>query len=132
MDVDQASGIVTTTSPHAVADTVRRLTELIAGHGLTLFAVVDHSGGAAAVGLDMPDTKLLIFGSPRAGTPVMLVAPLAALDLPLRVLVADVEGGCQVSYLSTAAFAARYSLPDDVVAPLDGVAALVAAATAHT
>jgi uncharacterized protein (DUF302 family) len=131
MDSNQTSAVVTTVSPHSVADTVGRLTELIAAHGLTLFAVVDHSGGAAAVGLEMPDTKLLIFGSPRAGTPVMLAAPLAALDLPLRVLVfTDERGHCQVSYLSTESFAARYGLADDVVKPLDGVAALVAAVTA--
>lgn len=131
MNTDAVNDIVTVPSPRSVAETVARLTQLIASKGLTLFAVIDHSGAAADVGLAMPDTKLIIFGDPRAGTPVMLAAPLAALDLPLRVLVhADATGDCHVSYLSASAFATRYRLTDDVVAPLEGVTALVEAAVA--
>jgi len=131
MNTDAVNDIATVSSPRSVAETVARLTQLVASKGLTLFAVIDHSGGAADVGLEMPDTKLIIFGDPRAGTPVMIAAPLAAFDLPLRVLVhADAAGNCQVSYLPEFAFAARYRLTDDVVAPLEGVTALVEAAVA--
>jgi uncharacterized protein (DUF302 family) len=77
----------------------------------------------------MPDTKVVVFGNPRGGTPVMLAAPLSALDLPLKVLVrADPDGTTYVSYLATAAFAARYGLAADVVAPLDGIRAIVSEA----
>src|SRR5260370_31308629 len=95
-------GIVTKPSPLTVSETLRRLTGLIEDKDLTLFEVIDHSGQAKKVGLEMPDTKLVIFGSPAAGTPVMVAAPLAALDLPLKMLVwADADGAVSVSYDST-------------------------------
>jgi uncharacterized protein (DUF302 family) len=124
-DPVSTDGIVTKPSPRSVADTVHRLLQLIDDHGLMLFAVIDHSGLAEAAGLPMPDTKLVIFGSPAAGTPVMIAAPLAALDLPLKVLVwAGTDGAVSVSYNAPAYLATRYHLTDDLRARLDAIEAL--------
>src|SRR5262249_24818913 len=102
-----SEGVVTKPSPRSVAATVTRLQHLIEERDLTLFAIIDHSGAAERAGLAMPDTKLVIFGSPEAWTPVMLAVPLAALDLPLKVLVwEDATGSVSVSY-STASFIAE-------------------------
>jgi uncharacterized protein (DUF302 family) len=125
-----STGVVTTVSPSSVSSTVDRLVTLIANRGLTLFAIIDHSGGARDVGLEMPDTKLLIFGSPEGGTRVMLAAPMAALDLPLKVLVSEADERCLVTYVPSRVLAERYDLPPELLAPLDGVRALVEAATA--
>jgi uncharacterized protein (DUF302 family) len=115
-------GIVTKASPRSVSDTVSRLTRLIEDKGLTLFTVIDHSGEANRVGLDMPDTKLVVFGSPVAGTPVMVAAPLAALDLPLKVLVwADADGAVSVSYNSPNYLATRYRLSDELRSRLEAI-----------
>ena len=89
--------------------------------GITLFAVIDHSGEAAAVGLELRDTKLLVFGSPPAGTPVMAARPLAALDLPLKLLVWDDDGQTSVSYFAPSALAERHGLPDELARRLSGV-----------
>jgi uncharacterized protein (DUF302 family) len=98
-----------------VADTVRRLAQLIDERGLTLFAVIDHSGEADKIGLNMPDTKLVIFGTAAAGTPVMVASPLAALDLPLKLLVwADTNGAVSVSYNSPTYLAERHHLIDEL------------------
>jgi uncharacterized protein (DUF302 family) len=120
--------IVTKLSPRSVADTVARLSEEIAARGLKLFAVIDHSGEAEAVGLELRDTKLVIFGSPVAGTPVMQAAPLAALDLPLKALVWDDGGQTKVSYTAPAALAARHGLSDELAARLAGIGPLTDAA----
>lgn len=118
-------GVVTKASPRTVDETVSRLTQLIANKGLMLFAVIDHSGEARKVGLEMPDTKLVLFGSPAAGTPVMLAAPLAALDLPLKVLVsAETDGTVWVSYNAPGFLAARHRLSDELRARLEGVEAI--------
>jgi uncharacterized protein (DUF302 family) len=114
-------GIVTKMSPQTVQETVERLKAMIAGGGLKLFAVVDHSGEAEAVGLDLRDTKLVIFGSPQAGTPVMQAAPLAALDLPLKVLVWADGQQTNVSYVAPSELAARYGLGDELAARLAGI-----------
>jgi uncharacterized protein (DUF302 family) len=96
---------------------------------LTLFTVIDHSGEAKKAGLEMPDTKLVVFGSPAAGTPVMLAAPLAALDLPLKVLVwADAHGGVSISYNSPAYLASRHHLGDELRSRLEAIEALSEAA----
>ncbi|HUJ34131.1 MAG TPA: DUF302 domain-containing protein, partial [Solirubrobacteraceae bacterium] len=84
--------LVTKASPRSVADTIARFSEVLAAKGVKLFAVIDHSGEAAAVGLELRDTKVVIFGAPQAGTAVMQAVPVAALDLPLKVLVWDDEG----------------------------------------
>lgn len=107
-----------------------RLTEIIAERGLRLFAVIDHSGEAAAEGLELRETKVVIFGSPQAGTPAMVAQPLAALDLPLKVLVWDDAGRTTLTYTAPAALAARYGLPAELAAPLEGIDALTDAAAA--
>ncbi len=81
------NGIIDARSQHSVEQTVERLTAVLHAKGVTLFALVDHSGEAAKIGMTMPPTKLLIFGNPKAGTPLMLAAPSVAIDLPLKILV---------------------------------------------
>lgn len=122
--------IVTKLSPRSVADTVARMGEVVAAKQLKLFAVVDHSAEAEAVGLQLRDTKLVIFGSPQAGTPVMQAAPLAALDLPLKVLVWDDAGQTKLSYTSPAGLATRHGLSDELAARLAGVDAVTDAVVA--
>jgi uncharacterized protein (DUF302 family) len=101
--------------------------ELVAARGMKVFAVIDHSGEAKAAGLDLRDTELVVFGSPSAGTPVMVAAPLAALDLPLKVLVwADGERTA-VSYTAPAALGARYGLSPELADRLAGIDALTSA-----
>ena len=124
------AGVVSKASSRSVADTVVRLRELVAERGMKLFAVVDHSGEAAAVGLELRETKVVIFGSPLAGTPVMDAAPLAALDLPLKVLIwADGEQ-TRVSYTAPATLAERYGLRAELAARLAGIDALTDALVA--
>jgi uncharacterized protein (DUF302 family) len=120
-----AEGVVTKACSGSVAEVVGRLRRLIDEKGLVLFALIDHSGEATRAGLEMPDTKVVIFGSPKAGTPVMLAAPLAALDLPLRLLVwEDRDGAVWVSYNSPAYLAERHHLGDDLRARLEAVDAI--------
>jgi uncharacterized protein (DUF302 family) len=121
----QADGIVTKASPRSVGETVSRLTGLIRARGLMLFSVVDHSGEAEKAGLHMPDTKLVLFGSPAAGTPVMLAAPSAAIDLPLKILVAaDDGGGVSVSYNTGGYLASRHHLTEELCSRLDVIEAI--------
>ena len=124
------SGVITKLSSTSVDDTVARLTELVASKGMTVFAVIDHSGAAAGAGLTLRDTKVVIFGSPRAGTPVMQASPLAALDLPLKVLVWSDVNVTKVSYTAAAVLAARYDLSPDLAANLAGIDALTDALVA--
>jgi uncharacterized protein (DUF302 family) len=91
---------------------------MVQGKGIKVFAVIDHSGEAERVGLQLRDTKLIVFGSPKAGTPVMVAAPLAALDLPIKILVWDDDGRTRVSYTAPDTLAARYELGDDLAAAL--------------
>ena len=97
------------------------MSELVAAKGLELFAVIDHSGEAAAHGLELRDTKVVVFGSPVAGTPVMQAAPLAALDLPLKILVWDEDGQTKRRYTAPGELAARYGLDDELAARLAGI-----------
>ncbi len=121
----QISGIVNRPSPVPVADTVARLRDAIENAGAKVFAVIDQSAEAARVGQSLRDTSVLIFGSPQGGTPVMVAAPLAALDLPLKVLVwTDDDGGTWMSYLTADWLARRYDLPPDLAKPLSAVDAL--------
>jgi uncharacterized protein (DUF302 family) len=113
--------IVTKSSPRSVPETVQRMSELVAAKGVKLFTVVDHSGEAAANGLELRDTKVVVFGSPVAGTPVMQAVPLAALDLPLKILVWDDDGQTRVSYTAPAELAARYGLNDELTARLAAI-----------
>jgi uncharacterized protein (DUF302 family) len=111
---------VTKLSPWSVADTISRLLAVAAARGVEVYAVVDHSGKARDLGLELRDTKLVILGSPKAGTPVMVSAPLAALDLPLRILVWTDGHQTKVSY-TAAALAARYGVSDEVASGLPDV-----------
>jgi uncharacterized protein (DUF302 family) len=123
-------GVVTKQSPRSVEDTVAALATLVSEKGMKLFAVIDHSGEASSVGMDLRETKLVVFGSPRAGTPVMQAAPLAALDLPLKVLVWADGQQTKVSYVDPGALAARCHLSDDLAARLAGINALTDALAA--
>jgi uncharacterized protein (DUF302 family) len=123
-------GIISKLSPRSVTETVARLTELIAAKGMTLFAVIDQQAAARGAGLDLRDTTLVLFGSPAAGTPVMEAAPLAALDLPLKVLIWDDGGQPTVTYTAPAVLAARYELSDDLAARLAGIGPLTEALVA--
>ncbi|HUA10665.1 MAG TPA: DUF302 domain-containing protein [Solirubrobacteraceae bacterium] len=118
------TGIETKDAAGSVDEVTRRLTAAAEGAGLTVFAVIDHAGEAKAHGLQLRDTKVVIFGSPDAGTPVMQAVPLAALDLPLKVLVWRDHEQTKMSYLAPAAFAARYGLTDELAARLAGIDAL--------
>ncbi|HVA07315.1 MAG TPA: DUF302 domain-containing protein [Acidimicrobiales bacterium] len=111
-DPNHAEGIVTKDSPRTVAETLARIEGLLAAKEITLFAVIDHSGAARDRGLELRDTKVVIFGSPDAGTPVMQAAPLVALDLPLKVLIWADGDQTKVSYTAPASLVARYGLPD--------------------
>jgi uncharacterized protein (DUF302 family) len=124
------SGIVSKPSPRSVAETVSRLTELIAAKGMTLFAVIDQQAAARGASMDLRDTTLVLFGSPAAGTPVMAAVPLAALDLPLKVLIWDDGGQATVTYTAPAALAARYQLSDELAARLAGIGPLTDALVA--
>ena len=125
-----ADDLVTKECPLSVADTVARLSALITGKGINLFGVIDHSGEAHAQGLELRDTKVVIFGSPVGGTPVMQARPLAALDLPLKVLVWDDSGQTKITYAPPAALAARYGIPDELAAPLGAINVLTDAVIA--
>ena len=120
--------VTTKLSSRSVSDTLAILTDLATTHGMKVFGLVDHSGEAANIGQKLRDTKLLIFGSPLQGTRVMLNAPLAALDLPLRVLVWDDNGQTKVSYTPPTELAARYDLGDELGQRLAGIDALTDAA----
>ncbi len=113
--------ITTKVSPRSVTDTVSRLTGILSAKGLKIFAVIDQSAEASQVGMHLRETTLVLFGNPAAGTPVMAAAPLAALDLPLKVLVREDDGQTKVSYYGPAALAARYDLSADLAAKLAGI-----------
>jgi uncharacterized protein (DUF302 family) len=113
--------ITTKVSPRSVSETVSRLTGILSKQGLKVFAVIDQSAEASLVGLQLRETTLVLFGSPAAGTPVMAAAPMAALDLPLKVLVWADDGQAKVSYYGPAALAARYGLGADLAAKLAGI-----------
>jgi uncharacterized protein (DUF302 family)/uncharacterized membrane protein YidH (DUF202 family) len=112
-----ANGIVRKPSNHSVDETVEKLKGILQAKGAMLFALVDHSGEAAKVGMKMPPTKLLIFGNPKGGTPLMLAAPSVAIDLPLKILVAeDGQGKAWLSYNSEQYLQARHGFPAELIA----------------
>jgi len=122
-------GVVTVQSRHTVDETVERLRGVLAAKGVTVFALVDHSGEAEKVGMKMPPTKLLIFGSPKAGTPVMQAAPSIAIDLPLKILVAqDADGKVWVSYNAPDFLRERHHVPTELMQNLAVVEVLAAKA----
>jgi uncharacterized protein (DUF302 family) len=117
----EVEGVISKVSPRDVHETVTRLVAMVESKGMKVFTVVDHSGEAERVGLELRDTKVVVFGSPKAGTPAMAATPLVALDLPLKVLVWDDDGETKVSYTAPAALAARYGLSDEHAAALAGI-----------
>src|ERR1700722_17460029 len=121
------NGIVTQPGNHSVDDTVEKVKEILQARGVTLFAVIDHSGEAAKVGMKMLPTKLLIFGNPKGGTPLMLAAPSIALDLPLKILVAeDARGKVWLSYNSPEYLKERHALPPNLLPNVAGIETLAA------
>jgi uncharacterized protein (DUF302 family) len=120
---------VSSPSPFAVDATLERLKSSVQSHHLTLFAQIDHSDEAERVGLTMPEAHLLIFGSPQAGTPLMIASPLLALELPLKALVwQDQVGQVWVSYDSSAYLASRFAIPAELVKNIAGIAGVIAGA----
>jgi uncharacterized protein (DUF302 family) len=119
--VPDEAGIVTKLSPRPVSETVARLTGMVTARGMKVFAVIDQAAEARAAGLELRETTLVIFGNPAGGTPVMAAEPLAALDLPLKVLVWGEAGETRVSYYAPAALAGRHHLSADLAAKLAGI-----------
>jgi uncharacterized protein (DUF302 family) len=122
-------GITLLRSNHSVQQTVEKIEEALRTKGVKLFALVDHSGEAESIGMKMPPTKLLIFGNPKAGTPLMLASPSAAIDLPLKILVAeDSSGQVWISYNSSSYLQVRHGLPQELMQNIAVVEALAASA----
>ena len=123
------NGVIALPSPSAFDETIERIERAPADRGLAVFCRIDHAGEAARVGLAMPPTTVLLFGNPRAGTPLMLAAPSAAIDLPLKVLVAeDGDGRVWVSYNSAAYLQERHGLSDELIAKVAAAGPVLEAA----
>lgn len=120
------NGLVHVRSPYSVAETLRRLESVLKAKNLSVFARVDHSGEAAKVGLAMRPTQLIIFGSPKAGTPLMVAAPTVAIDLPLKALAwEDAEGAVWLSYNRPDYLQRRHEIPDELMKNISGVGAVL-------
>lgn len=129
MSSTPGNGIISKPTRHSVDQTVEKLKAMLQEKGITLFVLVDHSGEAAKVGLKMRPTKLLIFGNPKGGTPLMIASPSIAIDLPLKILVAEDESGkVSLSYNSPVFLQERHSLPAALLQNIAVVEALVAKA----
>ena len=127
--VKMKNGIVNVPSNHSVDETVERIKSILESKTITLFALIDHSGEAEKVGLKMPPTKLLIFGSPKGGTPLMLAAPSIAIDLPLKILVwQDGQGKVWLSYNSPEYLKERHRVPAQLLPNIAVVETLAATA----
>ena len=125
------SGLINVLSQHSVDETVNRIERILAAKGVKLFALIDHSGEAERIGMSMRETKLLIFGNPKAGTPLMLAAPSAAIDLPLKLLIwEDAEGRVWITYNGPAYLQTRHGFPPELLPNIGVVEALAAEAAA--
>jgi uncharacterized protein (DUF302 family) len=125
MASEKNGGLINIPSNHSVDETVEKLKAILQSKGITLFALVDHSGEAAKAGMKMPPTKLLIFGNPKAGTSVMLAAPSSAIDLPLKILIwEDVKGKVWVTYNSPAYLQERHNIPVELLLNLSVIEGL--------
>ncbi len=125
----RASGLEQVASRYSVDETVARIESVFAQKGLQVFTVIDHSGEAEKIGLKMRPTKVVIFGSPKGGTPLMVAAPSLAIDLPLKALVAEDDNGkVWVSYNNPEYLQQRHGVPDDLIKNIAGAGALVAKA----
>jgi uncharacterized protein (DUF302 family) len=129
MESHPGSGIIVLPSKHSVDQTVEKLEGILQAKGVKVFALIDHSGEAEKAGMTMRPTKLLIFGNPKMGTPLMLASPSIAIDLPLKILVSeDGEGKVWISYTSPSYLQERHNLPQDLMRNIAVVEALAAAA----
>ena len=125
MSQQNENGVISLLSRYSVEETLSRLQQLLTSKGIKIFAVVDHSGEAEKAGLKMPNTKLIIFGNPNGGTPLMLAAPTLALDLPLKILIWEDAGAkTRIMYNSPEFLANRHALPTSLTEPLAGAGAL--------
>ncbi|MDW5264343.1 MULTISPECIES: DUF302 domain-containing protein [Acidobacteriaceae] len=125
------NGLISHPSPYTVPETLDRLEAILHTKNITVFARVDHSGEAAKVGLTMSPTQLLIFGNPKGGTPIMIAAPLAAIDLPLKALAwQDTGGKVWLSFNDPHYLQGRYDLSDEVLKPIAGLEGLILQAIA--
>jgi uncharacterized protein (DUF302 family) len=121
-----ASGMIDVPSRYSVPETLARLQAILKEKGLTVFALIDHSGEAEKVGLKMRPTQLMIFGSPKGGTPLMVAAPRLAIDLPLKALAwQDEQGKVWLSYNSAEYLQQRHGFPEELMKNIAGVAALI-------
>ncbi len=127
--MSSANGIVTLPCHQSVEQTVTKLETILQAKGVKLFALIDHSGEAEKAGMRMPPTKVLIFGNPKAGTPLMLAAPSIAIDLPLKLLVwEDAQGQVWISYNAPSYLQARHGFPPELLQNIAVVEALAAKA----
>ena len=121
-----AEGLITKSSPYSVPQTIDRLETILIANSVTIFVRIDHAGEATRVGLFMPPTQLLIFGNPKGGTPIMLTNPLCAIDLPLKALAwQSSTGAVSLSWTDPHFLQHRFILPDDVIAPIESLSALI-------
>jgi uncharacterized protein (DUF302 family) len=126
-----ANGIISHRSPYPVPETLDRLEAILRTKNITIFTRIDHSGEADKVDLTMPPTQLLIFGNPKGGTPIMLAAPLSAIDLPLKALAwQDTDGNIWLSYNDPHYLQSRYTLSNEVLQPIAGLETLIQQAIA--
>jgi len=120
------NGLVHVRSPYSVRETLKRLESVLQAKKLTVFARIDHSGEAEKIGLQMRPTQLVIFGSPKAGTPLMVASPTLAIDLPLKALAwEDADGLVWLSYNSPEYLKRRHEIPDELVKNIAGVGAML-------
>ncbi|HEY1528317.1 MAG TPA: DUF302 domain-containing protein [Candidatus Angelobacter sp.] len=125
------NGIIIKSANCTVEEAVNKVKSLLVIRGITLFAVIDHSGEAEAIGMKMPDTKLVIFGNPKGGTPLMLAAPSVAIDLPLKLLVSEnTNGRCSISYNSPQYLQQRHGISNDLIQNIAIIEALATEAAA--
>jgi uncharacterized protein (DUF302 family) len=129
MAAEKNGGLINIPSNHSVDETVEKLKTILQLKGITLFALIDHSGEAAKVGMKMRPTKLLIFGNPKAGTPVMLTAPSSAIDLPLKILIwEDAQGKAWVTYNDPVYLQERHNIPIELLPNVSVIEALAKSA----
>jgi uncharacterized protein (DUF302 family) len=126
MDPNPGNGLVHISSRYSVAETVERLESLLRAPGLVLFCRINHSAEAEKVGLEMHPTQVLVFGSPKAGTPLMVAAPSLAIDLPLKALIwEDADGQVRISYNSPEYLQQRHGIPDELLSNIAGIGTLL-------
>jgi len=129
MTAEKNDGIITIPSNHSVEQTIEKLKAILQSKGITLFALIDHSREAARAGMEMRPTKLLIFGNPKGGTPVMLAAPSSAIDLPLKILIwEDAQGKVWVTYNGPMYLQERHNIPTELLPNLSVIEPLAKSA----